>query len=58
MIFKEIIPVVEGNHIFGCTPVGIDVWLLLVPFALLLLMADETRKYVVRRSIGPDGQLL
>lgn len=33
---------------FGCSPVGVDVWLLLIPFALLLLVADEIRKYVVR----------
>jgi sodium/potassium-transporting ATPase subunit alpha len=39
-----------GNGIFGCAPLGIDVWLLLIPFALLLLAADETRKYIVRRG--------
>jgi sodium/potassium-transporting ATPase subunit alpha len=39
-----------GNAIFGCAPIGIDAWLLLVPFALLLLAADETRKYFVRRT--------
>ena len=39
-----------GNAIFGCAPIGITIWLLLIPFALLLLAADETRKYFVRRS--------
>ena len=39
-----------GNAIFGCAPLGINVWLLLIPFALLLLAADETRKYIVRRG--------
>jgi sodium/potassium-transporting ATPase subunit alpha len=39
-----------GNDIFGCAPLDINVWLLLIPFALLLLAADETRKYVVRRG--------
>lgn len=39
-----------GNSIFGCSPIGFNVWLLLIPFALLLLAADETRKYIVRRS--------
>jgi sodium/potassium-transporting ATPase subunit alpha len=39
-----------GNAIFGCAPIGIDVWLLLIPFALLLLLADESCKYLVRRS--------
>lgn len=41
-----------GNSIFGCSPIGINVWLLLVPFALLLLAADEARKYTVRRAGG------
>jgi sodium/potassium-transporting ATPase subunit alpha len=41
-----------GNAIFGCAPVGINVWLLLIPFALLLLAADETRKYFVRQAGG------
>jgi sodium/potassium-transporting ATPase subunit alpha len=39
-----------GNAIFGCAPLGINVWLLLIPFALLLLAADETRKFVVRHG--------
>ena len=39
-----------GNAIFGCAPVSADVWLMLVPFALLLLVADETRKFFVRRT--------
>ncbi len=39
-----------GNAIFGCAPIGISIWLLLIPFALLLLAADETRKCFVRRS--------
>jgi len=40
-----------GNSLFGCSPIGANVWLLLIPFALLLLVADELRKYVVRRSM-------
>jgi magnesium-transporting ATPase (P-type) len=44
-----------GNAIFGCAPIGAGVWLLLVPFALLLLAADETRKYFVRRSLPPHA---
>ncbi len=40
-----------GNSIFGCSPIGISIWLLLVPFALLLLAADEIRKFMVRRSL-------
>jgi len=39
-----------GNAIFGCAPIGGNVWLLLLPFAILLLLSDETRKYFVRRA--------
>lgn len=39
-----------GNSLFACSPIGINVWLLLIPFAVLLLGIDETRKYFVRRS--------
>ncbi|HZV83290.1 MAG TPA: cation-transporting P-type ATPase [Geobacteraceae bacterium] len=39
-----------GNAIFGSSPIGINVWLLLGPFALLLLVADEIRKHYVRRA--------
>jgi sodium/potassium-transporting ATPase subunit alpha len=38
-----------GNTLFACTPINLNVWLLLIPFALLLLGCDETRKYFVRR---------
>ncbi len=40
-----------GNSLFACAPVGINVWLLLIPFALLLMVSDETRKYFVRRMV-------
>jgi sodium/potassium-transporting ATPase subunit alpha len=40
-----------GNAVFGCSPIGADVWLLLIPFALLLLGADEIRKFFVRRRL-------
>jgi sodium/potassium-transporting ATPase subunit alpha len=39
-----------GNSLFACSPIGINVWLLLIPFAILLLVSDEARKYFVRRS--------
>jgi len=38
-----------GNSLFACAPIGAGVWLLLIPFALLLLVTDETRKYFVKR---------
>jgi sodium/potassium-transporting ATPase subunit alpha len=39
-----------GNALFASSPIGINVWLLLIPFATLLLVSDETRKYFVRRT--------
>ena len=39
-----------GNSLFKSAPIGMNVWLLLMPFALLLLAMDEVRKYVVRRG--------
>ncbi|MDD2581682.1 MAG: cation-transporting P-type ATPase [Desulfuromonadaceae bacterium] len=39
-----------GNSLFASAPIGADVWLLLIPFAVMLLVIDETRKYVVRRT--------
>jgi len=39
-----------GNTLFGCSPIDAKVWLLLLPFGLLLLLADELRKVFLRRS--------
>jgi sodium/potassium-transporting ATPase subunit alpha len=39
-----------GNSLFASAPIGADVWLLLIPFAILLLVTDETRKYFVKRT--------
>ncbi|MDO9307478.1 MAG: HAD-IC family P-type ATPase, partial [Deltaproteobacteria bacterium] len=39
-----------GNSLFACAPIAASVWLLLIPFAILLIVIDETRKYFVRRS--------
>jgi sodium/potassium-transporting ATPase subunit alpha len=39
-----------GNSLFVCSPIGINVWLLLIPFAILLLASDEARKFLVRRK--------
>ena len=39
-----------GNSLFTCAPIGINVWMLLIPFAILLLVIDETRKYFVKRT--------
>ena len=42
-----------GNSLFACAPIGADVWLLLIPFALLLLITDETRKFFIKRTALP-----
>ncbi len=37
-----------GNNVFMTSPISINTWLLLLPFALLLLLAEETRKLYAR----------
>jgi len=39
-----------GHALFGTAPLSADVWLMAVPFALLLLAAEELRKMVVRKA--------
>jgi sodium/potassium-transporting ATPase subunit alpha len=41
-----------GNAIFGTAPISGYVWLFVMPFAVGLLVLEETRKWLVRRSIG------
>ncbi len=38
-----------GNRIFSTAPVSLDVWLMLIPFVVFLLFAEEGRKFVVRK---------
>jgi sodium/potassium-transporting ATPase subunit alpha len=46
-----------GNSLFASAPIGADVWLLLIPFAILLLGTDELRKYFVgRRALRNSSQ--
>ncbi|WP_298393862.1 cation-transporting P-type ATPase [uncultured Azonexus sp.] len=35
-----------GNFAFGTVPLGLEVWIYALPFALLLAFAEETRKWV------------
>lgn len=35
-----------GNKIFGTYPISLSVWLVLIPFAVFLLFADEVRKRI------------
>ncbi len=39
-----------GNLLFGTAPLPAAVWLFSLPFALLLGVAEETRKWLVRRT--------
>ncbi|HET6364526.1 MAG TPA: cation-transporting P-type ATPase [Nitrospirota bacterium] len=38
-----------GNKIFSTSPLPWSTWFMLVPFALALLLAEETRKYFMRK---------
>jgi sodium/potassium-transporting ATPase subunit alpha len=37
-----------GNKVFGTAPIGLDVWLVLLPFGAFLLFAEELRKAIMR----------
>lgn len=39
-----------GHAIFGTAPLSVTVWLFMLPFALLMLLAEELRKLIVRRA--------
>jgi sodium/potassium-transporting ATPase subunit alpha len=39
-----------GNKIFGTVSIGLEVWLVLLPFAGFLIFAEEIRKAFARRS--------
>ena len=38
-----------GNALFGTLPIAGEVWLLVIPFALVMLLLEELRKWWVRR---------
>lgn len=42
-----------GNRIFGTAPIGMDIWLVLIPFSIILLAAEEMRKFYVRMRERP-----
>ncbi len=44
-----------GNKIFGTAPLGLDVWLILIPFSIGLLAAEEMRKFYLRRFSNIKG---
>ncbi|MBI1956738.1 MAG: cation transporting ATPase C-terminal domain-containing protein, partial [Acidobacteria bacterium] len=37
-----------GNRIFATAPLPVTVWLILIPFAFFLFVAEETRKAIAR----------
>jgi len=39
-----------GNTLFGTAPLGIEVWLFILPFGIGMLLVEELRKAAVRRS--------
>jgi len=41
-----------GNALFGTAALGLDVWLFILPCMLLMLLAEELRKAVVRHRAG------
>lgn len=41
-----------GNMIFGTSPIGVEVWLYIVPFMLGMLALEECRKWLVRNMIN------
>jgi len=38
-----------GNKIFSTSPISFTIWLILIPFSLILLISEEMRKFFVRR---------
>lgn len=39
-----------GNWVYGTAPIGLNVWLFVIPFAFVMLALEEVRKWVVRKS--------
>lgn len=37
-----------GNSIFGTAPIGTRAWFFTLPFAAVMLIAEEVRKLIVR----------
>jgi uncharacterized membrane protein len=44
-----------GNALLATAPLGVSVWLFIVPFALLMLVLEEGRKSWLRRREGLSG---
>ncbi len=44
-----------GNALFGTAAIGLDVWIFTLPFAAAMLLAEELRKFLVRRALNRHG---
>jgi calcium-translocating P-type ATPase len=42
-----------GNAIFGTSPIELRAWLFMLPFAAVMLIAEECRKWIVRARRSP-----
>lgn len=42
-----------GNKIFSTAPIPVSVWLVLIPFAVFLFLAEEIRKFINRKLSPP-----
>ncbi|WP_009206350.1 cation-translocating P-type ATPase [Sulfuricella denitrificans] len=40
-----------GNLLFGTAPIGLNVWLFVIPFAFAMLALEEVRKWLARKTI-------
>ena len=41
-----------GNILLGTAPLGADVWWFLLPFAVVMVLLEEVRKWIVRKGLG------
>jgi magnesium-transporting ATPase (P-type) len=44
-----------GNAIFGTSPLSLETWLFMLPFAAAMLIAEECRKWLMRRTPVQTG---
>ena len=45
-----------GNALFNSAPIGLDVWLFILPFGLAMLLLEEGRKWLWREFFQPRTQ--
>ena len=47
-----------GNNIIGTAPIGGEMWLFVIPFAAAMLLLEEIRKWLVRRTVVPTKNFI